>query len=254
MSSVDTKHNWPDLVTVLKEDHDAMTHRRDELLDAFDRVPFEFEDDDEVGRGMDFIKQLSAAIKDADAARRSAKEPYLEGGRIVDTFFKGVSEPLDKAKREVNKRVRDFKILQEKIERDRRREEERKAREEEDRRRKEAAEALRKMESEREFQDGLAKQEDAELAAAEAAKASKEAAAPAADLTRSRGEYGSVGSLRTVWVHDEESLDRDEIDLEALRHHLPEKAIHQAIRSFIKAGGRHMPGVRIYEDRVAVVR
>ena len=80
----------------------------------------------------------------------------------------------------------------------------------------------------------------------------KKADAKQADLSRTRGELGSVSSLRTDWVHD--GFDREKIDLEALRQHLPADAIDQAIRSFIRAGGRSLRGTSIFEQTSAVVR
>jgi hypothetical protein len=80
----------------------------------------------------------------------------------------------------------------------------------------------------------------------------KKADANQAELSRTRGDLGSVSSLRTDWVHD--GFDREKIDLEALRQHLPADAIDQAIRSFIRAGGRTLRGTHIFEQTTAVVR
>ena len=63
---------------------------------------------------------------------------------------------------------------------------------------------------------------------------------------------GSVSSLRTFW--DFADLDPDMLDLEALRHHFPAEAREKAVRSFIKAGGRELRGVTIYESTTSVVR
>ena len=50
------------------------------------------------------------------------------------------------------------------------------------------------------------------------------------------------------------TLDRETIDLEALRPHLPTQALEQAVRSFIRAGGRKLEGVRIFENTGTTVR
>lgn len=84
-----------------------------------------------------------------------------------------------------------------------------------------------------------------------AAKLAKQAAAPVKDLSRTRGQIGQSG-LRQSWTFD--GYDRAKLDLEALRQHLPDEALQQAIRSFIRAGGRNLRGVSIYEDAKAVVR
>lgn len=84
-----------------------------------------------------------------------------------------------------------------------------------------------------------------------AAKLGRKAAAPVKELSRTRGEFGQSG-LRQSWTFD--GYDRAKLDLEALRQHLPDEALQQAIRSFIRAGGRNLRGVSIYEDAKAVVR
>lgn len=93
---------------------------------------------------------------------------------------------------------------------------------------------------------------EAERSQNAAARLEKKADANQAELSRTRGDLGSVSSLRTDWVHD--GFDRAELDLEALRQHLPADAIDQAIRSFIRAGGRELRGTRIFEQTTAVVR
>ena len=80
----------------------------------------------------------------------------------------------------------------------------------------------------------------------------KRADANQAELSRTRGELGSVSSLRTDWVHD--SVDRSALDLEALRQHIPADALDTAIRSFVRAGGRTLRGARIFEQTPTVVR
>ncbi len=71
-------------------------------------------------------------------------------------------------------------------------------------------------------------------------------------MSRTRGEYGSMSSLRTSWVFDE--IDRATLDLEALRPYLPTDGLDKAVRAFIKAGGRELKGTNIFETTAAVVR
>lgn len=251
---IDRLHNQPDLATVLREDNAALVARKDELLAAFERAPEDVADDETCGKMQDFMKQVDAAKKHAEKLRVDVKEPYLNAGRICDGFFKTITDPLDKVKKTLTARVTVFLRKKEDEERRRRQEEERRAREEADRAAREAAEAAAKLASEQDLDDAIAAEDAAKRAAEDAAKAAKEAEAKAAELSRTRGEFGSVGSLRTAWTHDEQSLDRKTLDLEALRQHLPEDALHKAVRSYIRAGGRELRGVRIFEDRVAVVR
>jgi len=253
-------HNQPpedaDPITArLAEDHATLLARRDELSGAFDRVPEEIADEETAGKAADFIKQISACAKNADKIRVDEKEPYLEGGRKVDGFFKaGVMEPLDKIKKAVSARLTAYQRKKDEEERRRREEEARAAREEEARARREAEEKAAALAEEQDLDAAIAAEESAKKAAAASEQAARAASANAAETSRTRSSNGSVASLRPEWKHREDSLDRATIDLEALRDHLPMGALHQAVRAYIKAGGRDLKGVEIFEDHVSVVR
>lgn len=73
-----------------------------------------------------------------------------------------------------------------------------------------------------------------------------------AELSRVRGEAGSVSTLRTYWTFRD--LDRAALDLEALRQHLPADALATAVRAFINAGGRELRGATIYETQETLTR
>jgi hypothetical protein len=231
--------------------HSALLRRRDQLLMASERVP-DIDSDEVAAKVSDFIKQVMAASKAAEGARIAEKEPYLEGTRGVDGFFRQISDPLDKLKRTIESRLTLY--LRAKAERERREREERErlAREEEARRRREAEEAERKLWDEKSLKEAIDADKRAKEAEADRIAAEKAAQAKAADLSRTRGEYGAVSSLRTSWTF--ERVYREELDLEALRMHLPLEGIERAIRSFIKAGGRELRGVKIFETTDAVVR
>ncbi|MDZ7711729.1 MAG: hypothetical protein U5L06_00750 [Rhodovibrio sp.] len=274
----------------LGERHADVLRRRDELLSAASRMP-ETVDESTAGKVSDFIKQLTACRKNVESARTAEKEPFLAGGRTVDGYFKPVVESLDRAKKDAQARLDAH--LRDKAERERRQREEeaRRAQEEWDRR-KQAAEAaaqevaggedLSAINAEIERLEQLQPAERAEQmevatklavlrgkkaalthaeeageaelknAQAEAEKAQRKADALVADMSRTRSDFGSVASLREVWTYD--SLDRAALDLEALREHLPQDALDKAVRSFIRAGGRELVGVRIYSTTTSVVR
>lgn len=248
--------NAPSQAEMLRDDlgikHADILARADELLAAALRVPDTVGDDETAGKVGDFIKQITACGKAAESARVSEKEPHLAASRVVDGFFKAVTDPLDKAKKGIESRLTVFLRAKEEAAR---KERERIAAEE-----RAAAEAARKAaeEAEKAAQDsaGLATAIDAAEAArkaqADAETATKAAEVKAAELSRSRGEYGSLASLRTFM--DFADLDRATLDLEALRHHLPVEALEKAVRAYIKAGGRELRGVRIYENTQASVR
>lgn len=241
---------------MLKDDlgmkHAEILQRAQELLAAAQRVPETVADEETAGKVADFIKQLTACNKAAEGARVAEKEPHLAASRVVDGFFKAVTDPLDTAKKGIEKRLTAFLRQKEEAAR---KERERIAADE-----RAAAEAARKAAeaAEAAIHDptGLAAAIDAEeaarKAAADAERAQKAAEVKAADLSRSRGEYGSLASLRTFW--DFADMDRAALDLETLRQHIPADALEKAVRSYIKAGGRELRGVRIFENTQASVR
>lgn len=252
----DRLHNQPpDEIAVLRdrlaEENRGLVTRQRELLEAMARVP-ETIDAGTAGRAGDYIKQLTGCVKSLGTARVAAKEPYLAGGRAVDGFFKNLSEPLERSKKTVQGRLNIHLRQVEEEERRRREEEAKRAREEEKRLKQEAEEKVAKVTTEAELDDAV----EAENAAADAElatlQATADAVANAAELSRTRGDYGSVASLRTVWAG--EIVNRDQLDLEALRPHIPLAALEQAVRAFVRAGGRHLKGTKIYESKEAVVR
>ena len=88
----------------LAEAHAELVKRQADLRDAFLRTPNTV-DDSNSGQVTDFIKQIGGAVKNIKAARVAEKEPFLEGGRTVDTFFKRLGDPLFKANGELNARL-----------------------------------------------------------------------------------------------------------------------------------------------------
>ncbi len=236
----------------LTEKHASTRARAAELLAAAERVPANIDSDDLAGKVGDFIKQITACSKAADAARVAEKEPHLAAGRVVDGFFKAIIDPLDTAKKNIERRLTTY--LREKAEAERR-ERERIAAEERARAeaaRRAAEEAERKARDEASLQAAIVAEEQRKQAEADAERARKASEAKAAELSRNRGDYGSVASLKTYW--DFSDLDRAALDLETLRPHIPTDALEKAVRSFVKAGGRELRGVNIFQNTQAAVR
>jgi len=217
-----------------------------------DRVPATVENEQTAGDTGDFIKQLDAGRKAAEGARVAEKEPFLEGGRTVDGWFKTITEPLIKAKKDIEARLNSYLGKKAAAERKAREEVERKAREEAERLAAEAAKAEAAIQDDVALEVAVAAEQRAADARAAATKAQQEADAKPAELSRTRGDYGSVASLRTYWTFD--SWERTRLDLEALRQHISSDALEKAIRSFIKAGGRELEGAHILEATSTVVR
>ncbi|MBN9497825.1 MAG: hypothetical protein J0H39_13800 [Alphaproteobacteria bacterium] len=237
-----------DLRDRLAESNKPLLDRAAELQAAASRMP-EITDDNSAGKVADFVKLVSAAIKNAEACRVDAKEPFLASGRIVDTFFKtSVVDPLGALKIATERKLTAYLQAKEA--------ERRRAAEEEARRVREEAEARARAAQEAEARgathEAAAAMDAAVAKEAEAESAAEQAAARPAELSRTRGEIGSVASLRQVWKG--EIASRQDLDLEALRPYLPIAALETALNGFVKAGGRELRGARIYQHTSAAVR
>lgn len=235
----------------LENENIDLWSRTCELLNAVPRVP-EIDDEETAQKAGDFIKQLLAVSKAWEAKRVNAKEPYLEGGRQVDGWFKRIADPIAKAKQVVSDNLSAFlrrKAEAERLERERL---EREAWVRAQQAREAAERAAAAVTTESDLQKAVQQEEQARQAEADEAKAAKFANVSAAKLSQTRGELGSLSSLRTRWIFSE--LSRKELDLEALRNHIPVDALEKAVNSFIRAGGRELRGVRIHETTEAVVR
>lgn len=249
-------NNPPDDITILREnleiETEALRRRSAELLAAVDRAPTSIEDDETCAKVADLVKLISACTKAAEDRRVARKEPFLASGRAVDGYFKTkILDPLDKGKTTLGARLTAFQRRKAEEERQRREAEARRQREEAERAAREAAEKAAAMQSQAGLDAALAAEEAARQAEADAEAARRAAAAKPAELSRTRGDLGAVASLRTFWNFRD--IDRATIDLEALRDHLPFDAIEKGVRSYIKAGGRSLRGVTIFEDAKTAV-
>jgi hypothetical protein len=247
-----------DLLEQLRETHQPLQDRRDEILDAGLRVPDvgDADDDDTANRLADFVKVTSAFLKNADAARVSAKEPHLAAGRAVDGFFKKMADPVEKLKASLTQMLTSYQRRKADEERRRREELARQEREraaEEARLAKEAARLAREAADE-ESRRLAEEARDRAAAAREAAHAAKaEATVKAAELSRTRTDLGSVASLRTTYafeVEDAELVPRVYLAVS-------EPAIRAAIKAATTPDGRcnlKIPGVKIFERTISIVR
>lgn len=82
-------------------------------------------------------------------------------------------------------------------------------------------------------------------------KAEKQTLVKGAILSRTRGE-GSISSVTETWIGS--VISREELDLEALRDHIPMDALDKAVNSFVRAGGRELRGAIITEETKFAVR
>jgi hypothetical protein len=242
--------NNPPIKDRLAVDYQSLKDRATELLAGAGRAPTQIKDDDEQGKVGDLVKMLAAAIKRSEGARSNEKEPHLQAGREVDAFFKQISDPLDMAKRGLESRVGVYLRAKADAER-KRREDEARARQAEADRLAEQARIAAEKNRPKVAEKKLERAVQAETAATAAAES---ALAKPADMARTRGDMGSVSTLKQTWTFEIE--DEGAIDLEALRPFLAKIDIEKAIRSFVRVhkGAKALAGVRIFEETSAVVR
>lgn len=89
------------LLQNLQEQTMALRERRNELMNAARKLPEVIDDAAWARRVADFIKQITMMIGTAgevELARKHAKAPHLEAGRIVDSYFRDEFAALEKLK------------------------------------------------------------------------------------------------------------------------------------------------------------
>jgi hypothetical protein len=170
-----------DLRNRLAEDYAELAETAARLVKQANASPAAITDDDTVGVAGDLIKEISACSKRAEKIRVDEKEPFLQGGRDVDGFFKTLTGQLEKAKGSLEKVVGVYLRAKAAEERRAREEAERKAREEAERKMREAEEA------ERERQE-IARRREAKRIADEQAAREAEAAEVAANEPQTIGD------------------------------------------------------------------
>lgn len=243
----DNSGNVP-LREILAETHAAIAAQVDELHELAAGAPKAIRGEDDLGLIGDIVKQAVAVTKNIEASRVAAKEPYLKAGREVDAFFKLLVERITAIEKPLRQMATDYQREKAAEERRRLEEKARQQREEETRQReiaRQAEEANRRA--------AASKAETAAgLAAARAAENESAAAAPAAELTRHRSAGGTIITTETRWTF--EIVDLDAVPLERIRPYLTRADIEKAVRSFVRVGGRELPGVRIYPDETAAFR
>ena len=198
-----------DLVTAwLDYDCAKLKDRGDEIIAGWQRFVAAhptITSQDVQGKAGDFDELIRKFLTACDAERKARKEPFADGGKAVDGWFKGVT---DAARPEVGvsvSGVRDkLKAMRNAFALAQEAENRRRAQEEAERK---AAEAAAQLAAAAEAMDP--RQLEAAAKAAEQAETEEQRAtsAPAAAHTRVYGEHGSVTSLRSRWVFVEAKSD-----------------------------------------------
>lgn len=234
-------HNRPPISEVLTEQHRNLIAEIEPLAERANAMPRKVEKDEDLGPIGDLVVDASKLAKRLEGVRKAEKEPFLQGGKDVDAFFKPLVERAE--------RIADaFEAIATQYQRDKaaaaRRaaeEEARKLREAEEKKRQEAEQAKRQATADR-------KLDQAEELADKAEEAEAKAAASNAELTKVRTDSGVTAGTRTVWNF--QITNYEAIPLDKLRPYFKREHVESAIRSLvgIQKGSTNLDGVRVFED------
>jgi len=243
-------NNPPSLREVLAENYASLSGEVEAIASKANDAPKKVASEEDLTAVGDIVKDVRQLTKRIDQARVSEKEPYLQGGRDVDAFFKVLTERLDRITKALESRATEYQREKAAEERRRREEEARRLREEEERQR----EIARRAEDANRSKMAAKHEDKAEELATQAAEAEVAAQASAADLTRVRSMNGTVATARTEWAFD--ITDFNAIPLDVLRPYLARADVEKAIRTFVRVNKNSVPlnGVRIFEDVKASFR
>lgn len=228
----------------LKAAHKKAMKRAQDLIDA---DPIEAVNNvAQVKKATERVRQYQATLTELDGQRKAEKEPFRLGGAQVDGFFNEKAEEIALLKQATERLMNAYNTKVAADERKKRTaalvaaqlaqaEIARKAREAKEKADKLAEKARGKVTIAKaaaksaEAEDLLDQHEEAK---ADVTRAERSLAAPAADLTRQRSPNAIQGQQEFVDFRD---LDRDKINLEALRAHIGIDHLQQAVRQYIAA-------------------
>jgi len=175
-----------------------LAHALQATLDAYPTIT----DDDAMGEVAENRRMAEGLLRMTENRRKDLKEPFLEGGRTVDAWFRGFAEPLRPLLDQLCARMDDYAAQKEAAERKRAAEEASRRAEQAALAQAEADAARRRMRGGALFPDDpetIAVLERADTATREAQEAHALATGRPADLTRVTGVYGAVTSTRLTW-------------------------------------------------------
>lgn len=237
----------------LLEDKPEFLTRFDAAIDAAARA--KAEDDESLAKCGDLVNLYRAQIKHISETHKAVKEPYLQGGRLVDAEKNALIERVEDAKRKVEGIGNAYVA-----ERDARLKAEQAKREAEEREAADRARAADQAARDAERQAELAKKqaatdeerEQALAAADEARRAAEEemqraSLAAAATVTKSepvRSDAGASVSGKQEWTSKVEDYGKA---FKAVKDDPKvQEAIDKAVQRLVRAGKREIPGCRIW--------
>lgn len=253
-------HNKPPLEELIPEEfRAALLRERPEFMDrliaycdAADRA--EAYDDETLGKCGDLVDAYRKLQTHINETHKAVKQPYLDGGRLVDAEKNALTARVSDAKTKVEaignafvaKRDAELKAERERVAAEQRAAAERAAAAERERERaeREAEQAALAASTEAER---IAASERAAAAAAAAEQAMAEAAlAPAAQAAPEpvRSDAGAVVSSKQEWKS--EVTDYTVAFMAVEDNDKVREAIDKAVAQLVRAGKRSIEGVRIW--------
>lgn len=237
----------------LLEDKPEFLTRFDAAIDAAARA--KAEDDESLAKCGDLVNLYRAQIKHISETHKAVKEPYLQGGRLVDAEKNTLIERVEDAKRKVEAIGNAYVAKQDAI-----RKAEQAKREAEEREAAQRAAAAEQAARDAERQAELAKKqaatdEEREQALADAEEKRRAAEeemqraslAAAATVTKSepvRSDAGASVSGKQEWTSAVEDYAKA---FKAVKDDPKvQEAIEKAVQRLVKAGKREIPGCRIW--------
>lgn len=80
-------------------------------------ISCEVKDADQLAVATNNVGQVAEAIKAIENIRKTLKQPFLDSGKAVDEYAGVLSDPLNKIKERINKKITEYKQLQEALKR-----------------------------------------------------------------------------------------------------------------------------------------
>jgi chromosome segregation ATPase len=240
----------PELDERLAKAHADKITRADELIAASPKFR-KVTDVKTLKRSTEHVRQIQASLTVLESQRKGENEPYRVGKAQVDGFFGQSIDDLNREKAAIEKSMNAYNnevkiALRKAAELElakKRAAEKAKADAAEKAKRDAEAAAAKLAESKKASAKALEKAAVKEVEArhavdalddakAETTQAERQVARPAADLTRQRSANAVQSQQEFL---DFRGFDRNLVDLEALRAHIPIDAFGTAIRSYIRA-------------------
>lgn len=239
--------NNPPISEVLEDTQKALLARIEPIAERANSLPRKIEDDETLGQVGDLVVDARRLITDLDNARKAEKQPYLDGGREVDNFFKAASERVERINTAFQKIAGDYQREKAAEARRKAEDEARKLREDEERKRQEAENAKRQTTTDR-------KHDEADEIAAKAEEAEAKAAASNHELSKVKTDTGVTAGSRSTWKA--RIVDYEALPLGPLLNFFNEADVLKAANSMAKAhkSRAKCPGIEFFEETTATFR